>query len=387
MILEGDLIVPYLDGRVYKEATSLKKNQTDVVILCIVDSKYNKELSNNLNYNGITIKRIFKKNLSFRKYLIIALYFRIKYLVESIILGLSCKYDIIHCHDLQTLFIGVILRIISNRPVIYDSHELYTKTAYPKLIIFRLIIYEKILLLFINSLIVASDSRKKVMQQLYPLTLKKKRIVVINNYPPKSNKKSLFDRDKTRNKNKFNNKVIFLYQGVMSEGRGIDNIIKSVSYLKNTKGLIILLVGGTHEQHQKLNKLININSPCIRLLSPVTHEKLQELIAACDVGIVSYINTCLNNYYCAPNKLYEYLQNGLAILGVNFPDVESIIHEYNVGVTCNFTDPIDIAKKIDWFIENKETLLEMKNCANLIPKELFSWESEEIKLINLYKSV
>ena len=35
-------------------------------------------------------------------------------------------------------------------------------------------------------------------------------------------------------------------------------------------------------------------------------DELQKYTSSADVGIHMILNTCLNHYYCLPNKLFEY---------------------------------------------------------------------------------
>ena len=76
--------------------------------------------------------------------------------------------DIIHCHDLNTLHLGLKLKKMLSTKLIFDSHELYTHKSFSKLKFISSIIgiYEKLVIHKINGFITVSDSILKWYQNL-----------------------------------------------------------------------------------------------------------------------------------------------------------------------------------------------------------------------------
>jgi hypothetical protein len=66
--------------------------------------------------------------------------------------------------------------------------------------------------------------------------------------------------------------------------------------------------------------------------------------AGCDVGLMLYAPTGLNNRLCAPNKLYEYAWCRLGVVMPAFPHLEAISEAHGFGRTCDPTDPAAIAR-------------------------------------------
>jgi len=67
-------------------------------------------------------------------------------------------------------------------------------------------------------------------------------------------------------------------------------------------------------------------------------------ISSAHVGCVFY-NDNLNNRVTLPNRLYEYMYVGLAVLGEDFPEVKNVLQKNNCGETVNSQNPQDIAEK------------------------------------------
>lgn len=73
------------------------------------------------------------------------------------------------------------------------------------------------------------------------------------------------------------------------------------------------------------------------------------------LGCVFYEDN-LNNRVTIPNRLYEYMYCGLAVLGEDFPEVRRVIGESNCGELVNSNDPNDIAEKAISLLNNREKL-------------------------------
>jgi len=70
------------------------------------------------------------------------------------------------------------------------------------------------------------------------------------------------------------------------------------------------------------------------LLGIVPHEELNEILARCAIGIVTYPETGLNNIYCAPNKIIEYPRAGLPVVTTGQPLLQSLLERYKIGAVC-----------------------------------------------------
>lgn len=78
-------------------------------------------------------------------------------------------------------------------------------------------------------------------------------------------------------------------------------------------------------------------------------------ISSAHVGCVFY-NDNLNNRVTLPNRLYEYMYVGLAVLGEEFPEVKNVLSKNNCGEVVNSQDPKDIAEKSIRLIKNPRQL-------------------------------
>ena len=75
----------------------------------------------------------------------------------------------------------------------------------------------------------------------------------------------------------------------------------------------------------------------------------------------------------------------ISIIMSDFPYWEEQFSKCAIFV--NPKDPNDIAKKIDWLIDNREKSEQLIKKGNEIVKKKYSWETEAIKLVEMYKGL
>lgn len=106
-------------------------------------------------------------------------------------------------------------------------------------------------------------------------------------------------------------------------------------------------------------------------------------ISSAHVGCVFY-NDNLNNRVTLPNRLYEYMYVGLAVLGENFPEVSSVLMKNNCGEVVNSQDPKDIAEKAIRLLKDPEQLSVYTNNARKAILEFHNFERTLVKLEAFY---
>lgn len=106
-------------------------------------------------------------------------------------------------------------------------------------------------------------------------------------------------------------------------------------------------------------------------------------ISTAHVGCVFY-NDNLNNRVTLPNRLYEYMYVGLAVLGEDFPEVKRVLDKNHCGETVNSQDPRDIAEKAIRLIKNPDQLKKYTKNARKAVLECHNFEQALIQLEAFY---
>ena len=124
----------------------------------------------------------------------------------------------------------------------------------------------------------------------------------------------------------------------------------------------------------------------IKLLKPVEPDDVIDICRLADAGIHPIENTCLNHYYCLPNKIFQYIQAGLPILCSNLPEMKKIIDTHEVGKVFDINNINNTASIINNFFNNKVQLTNYRNNSINASKQL-TWSIEKKKLIDIYSHV
>ncbi|MBN4066143.1 glycosyltransferase family 4 protein [Candidatus Amoebophilus asiaticus] len=287
------------------------------------------------------------------------------------------KISIIQCNSIQDLPIGVILKLVKKDvKLIYDAHELETeKQELSGLSRFIAKITEKLLIKYIDQMMVVSESILQWYREVYKID----NISLVRNMPYNI-ERNLKSRSPVFS-TKFNieNAIIFLYQGTLMNGRGIDLLLQVFANINKNKHIVFMGYG----QYEDKIKVYSAQYSNIHFHEAVAIEEILLYANGADVGLSLIENICLSYYYCLPNKLFEYIISGLPVIVSNFPDMAEIINEYNVGWKVNVTYP-EVYKIIDALTieEINEKKKNSIDCCNL-----FSWANEEKKFMEIYQSL
>jgi glycosyltransferase involved in cell wall biosynthesis len=181
-------------------------------------------------------------------------------------------------------------------------------------------------------------------------------------------------------------KKILLFQGGLSKGRHLEILVHSMKYVKNR--LIVLIILGDGQFRKVLERLVkslNLNDR-VYFHSAVPQKDLLAYSRTADAGIIPYQAICLNNYYCTPNKLFEFIAAGIPILGSNLPEINRIVLNNQLGLTGDISTTHQLAQLIDDFFSNPERL-EIWKKNTLRTQSLFSWSNEEKKLLQIFRDI
>ena len=373
------------DSRVKREANALSELDYDVKILGL--KKTDKDVVNSI-YNRkiqVSLIQLFSKNiLPNNSFGWIFKYF--EFLIKCILKTVFINPDIIHSHDLDALLPGYLASKITKAKLIYDSHELFTETSdlRKKRISQIWKIIERLLIKRVDCVIAANESRSTIMYKEYGALSKPN---VILNIP---NKEIQLDQNSKKIDILENNTIkkmkIVLYQGKMDSARNIEKLILSVKYWNDN--LILLLIGSISlDYKQELDKIISSNSISEKVLfhEPVNSDILLNYTSKAHIGIVIYKNTSRNNYYCAPNKLFEYASVGKPIAGCNFPEVKKVITSYQIGELFDPENPESIAHSVNMISSNYSKYSNPNNFQKLF--RVVNWDIQKDNLKKIYNNL
>ncbi len=369
------------DDRIFfKEAVSLKNKGFQVNILCLADEKgfvrdmagnvLNPNLESCIESDGINIIGIPKQQGVLEKALHII--GKGKTWKNFIVKAVEFEADIYHAHEPQTAFIGLKIEQKTNAKLIYDAHEPWIFSRSIKEWILK-----KLCLSRLTNLISANAITQQSLLQENP----KLNTEVIYNCSP-----SFF-----LNYQKENTEVIICHEGSLWFNRGLKLIVEALIILKTTQpNFKFRIIGDVFAEEKKyLEKKIKENNleENIEITGWLSYNDVPKSLAECSIGIITNTDEERNTLAGPPNKLFNYMTMGLAIVTVDLSATTAIINETTCGIILQKRDAQLLAKELQNLLDNTAIRKQFQENALRWAKTKFNWQSEAEKLFQFYRSL
>lgn len=353
------------DARVLKTSLSLKSLGYDVSVVAL----HNGDLPEYEQVQGVFVHRIKLVTRSWIKFRPIQFLKYFEFLFRAI--RYSCEFDCLNCNDLNALPVGVIVKLLNNKVrLVYDSHEFAINDVpnQSRLSIQLKYLFERMLIKYADQVIVVSDSIANEYVKLYDI---KKPHLVLNcpSYVDQP-KKNIF-------RNKFNirqDQRIFLYQGGLSKGRGIETLLQTFFERKIDDCVLICMGYGMLED---LIRSYAKRSSIIFYHPAVSQDVLIDHTGSADIGLSLIEDTCMSYRYCLPNKLFEYIMASLPVITSDLPEMRRLVDSEGIGLVVN-----------DNTIESMQSVINEIMASDLVnftvsvreAKKKYCWENQVVVL-------
>ncbi|MBP1694918.1 MAG: hypothetical protein H6Q41_106 [Deltaproteobacteria bacterium] len=318
----------------------------------------------------------------FRAYLSDLESFYIRLFIEE---AISARGDLYHVHDLQPLAPGFLSAERLGAKLVYDSHELFVEQEFLPGEKRKWRQIEKKYIHHADRVITVNSAIAAVLEKRYSIT----RPFVIMNCESKRQRLGALRAETSnlvRRLGLLSDARLLLYQGGLSPKRNLEILVHSIAYVRNPR--VVLVILGSGELKGRLVELIKHFglSRRVFLIPGVPQQDLLPITAQADLGIIPYAPTCLNTFYCTPNKLFEYIAAGVPVLVSDLPEVRKIVETHDLGWVADLTTPKKIAEAIDVALFDERVLKKRReNAARAF--ETLCWEEEEKKLIEVYEGL
>ncbi len=283
------------------------------------------------------------------------------------------EVEVFNAHSLIALPLGVLFKACKKCKLVYDTHELETEIQMGNIqrVVFKFL--ERLLIPYADIVVTVSESIAAWYRNEYNLV----KVFVIKNIPLRPVKEAVRSRVLRDYFQIRDDDVLFIYQGVLEEGRGIELILECFLEANRNRHIVFMGMGSLQEKiKQCADRYANIHFHAAVSPAEVIH-----YTASADVGIHIIENTCLNHYYCLPNKVFEYLFSGLPAIVSDFPEMSRIVKEEQ----CGWAIPVE-KQALLGLINNlsREEIAEKKKRARRCSAK-FDWQDEEEKLLEIYR--
>lgn len=269
--------------------------------------------------------------------------------------------DYLHCHDINTAFMGLVASKLTGKILVSDLHEWKSETVQTSkssISCFQKKIFkicEKFVLTHSDFVITVNEV---LAQKLKQASSSDRKIYIIKNMPIPGN---LYPYDLKKMLGLPKTAFVAYYVGQLAPYRNLDKIILSIAKCPEVN----LVFQGTISDSYR-SELINLSERLgvknrFFFLPPVVHDFIPSACQGADVGIFACHKESKSMNYSLPNKLFEYVMGELPIIAEDVPIVSGYIEKYNLGVLVTSEKPETIQKALNFFLDEKERAKKKKS--------------------------
>ena len=365
------------DPRVYSEGTSLLKAGHEVTVIA-----WDREKQSPLrqNWDGIEVVRLRTRLLPKRYRFGLALWVGLNLILwqrqayrQALALNKETPLDVIHCHDLDTLAIGIRLKRKLGLSLIYDAHEIYgymmTRT-FPRRIANVFLWLEKRWIRRVDKIINVCEPQRR-----YFGSITDKPISVIMNCKPLQS----LEYQPPDNQGDFT----LLYIGSLHQGRAVPMLVQAVKELPGVRCLIggVGQPGYVQAVKEECSKTSNVT-----FLGKVPFEEVIPMTMKADCVFLMVNPEDLNNRLGLGNKQFEAMVCGRPIICTKGTYSGEMTEQEEVGLAVEYTEQA-LKEAIIKLRDNPGLRERLGRNALKAAVTKYNWQKQEEKLIKLYKSL
>jgi glycosyltransferase involved in cell wall biosynthesis len=173
------------------------------------------------------------------------------------------------------------------------------------------------------------------------------------------------------------------FSQTIGANRGLQDIIGALQLLDNKHFELHLLGSKLHTNATFINYLTG-SGVNIRFHDPIHPDKLPEFAAQFDIGLALEPGFSINNNLALSNKLFTYMQAGLAIIASDtIAQKDFITKNPTIGYTYPTGDTKAMAAILSSCYKNVALLTLAKNESMRLGHEQYSWEIESTKFLEI----
>jgi glycosyltransferase involved in cell wall biosynthesis len=301
--------------------------------------------------------------------------------------------DVYHVHEPDlSLLIAVRAKILLRKNgiqsrIVHDMHEYPPGEPYDKSgrclklpLLFGHILWDKVMMRWVDHIFTAN-----AVVRGYALFLKYTMDVdVLYNGPILK----LFPQQTVPHWSSKDGKLILCHEGSLPFDRGLREMVEAIDRLKDRVSLKI--VGDVFgEERNWLDQELERRKlkESIICTGWLPYNQVNNALKGAHAGLILFRECMENRMAGPPNKLFNYMNAGLPVLSVAFPEMHRIISEEKCGILIHNQTVESIVGAIEKILENPEESACMGAAGQKAIRERYSWEQMEKNLLSAYQTL
>lgn len=297
--------------------------------------------------------------------------------------ALQSRADIFHFHDPELIGPGLLLKILTRRPVVYDVHENYPQVMLRRrwipaslrpAVASAMGLLEGFAARFFDGIVVANPPTYERFRRMA-----RRPLALVSNYVDLKR----FD-DSSPSPTPALEPPFFIYTGALSSQRGVPDCLAAFRRLPQGKARL-LLVGPLDDADSSVASLADQLPPGAHLLPPRPFDRLPSLLHFSVAGLVT-LHPTPNYLEILPTKLLEYMAASIPVIAYDLPLVRPVVEESGCGILVKPRDIEGLAQAMAYILDHPVEAKEMGERGRRAVAQ-YSWQGEERKLLDLYGEI
>lgn len=357
----------YTDQRVHKVCTFLQAQGYDVLLIGR-KRKSSVDLPKR-TYSTKRIKLLVENGPLFYAFFNLRLFFIL----------LFKRADVLVANDLDTLLANYCAKKFKrSATLVYDSHEYFTEvpelTSRPRVQRIWLRIERKIFP-SLQMVYTVNQSIAQIYSHLY-----QKDVKVVRNISPLWKPLELLDKQTLGIPE---NKSLIILQGAgINIDRGAEEAVEAMQYVD----AVLMIVGDGDVLPQLKKRVIELTlQERVLFFGKQSYDRMMNYTYFADIGLTLDKPSNLNYKLSLPNKVFDYMHAGTAVVATDIKEVAHIVQTHKIGEIIPELNVALLAETLNNLLQDQERLSSYKqNCASAAQKENWETETEALKEIYPY---
>ncbi len=292
---------------------------------------------------------------------------------------LKARFRLVHCHDFDTLPLGLFAARLRSVPCVFDAHELYSEmvrdnTPGPVL---RLLKWMERRLAKGPELVITVND---VLREAY-LGMGSKRVVVVMN-SPMPEELEVIDSVVMRERLGLSGKGVCVYIGMLERSRNLDTIIEVFDGMED----VALIIGGSGTLAE------TIAARCSRMenvefVGWIPPEQIASYVAAADLVLLLDDPAYGINRVGTSTRLLQAMALGIPALASHGTANAGLVEREGVGICVKHDDVREIRRVIGELLGDLKGRSSMATRGSRAFSERYQWESMRRRLVEAYQNL
>ena len=284
------------------------------------------------------------------------------------------SFDVVHGHDVDALPATWLIARQSHAGLVYDAHELYAdqEPDPPRIYRAALGVLERALAQRASAVVTVSEPIADELTLRFALT---ERPAVVLNCPSREEHESPSPRTGA---------LRAIYQGAMGPGRMLDDLLAAAEHAPSVELTLRVANADLESIRRELQR--RSLTERVEVVEPVDQAHLVQALHPYEVGLIINRPVSRNNELVFPNKLFEYMMAGLAVVAPRLPGLAPLVEGERIGMCFEPGNPSDLASVLERLAADREAVSAMGTRARRLALDSYNAETQATELARVWRT-